>query len=664
MANLPLKKRTRVEQQTACVDEFLHAKATRKGNMRNWMPRFLRDLGAKYPDLAGSKGYIAQGTLYRWAKQVDEHGDASILVDKRGTGSAGVRGESLGDAEAWSFFRDEFLRASQPTKIDCWKATDMESKRQGWAWCGYDSCRRQLDDRILPEVQMFHRDHDRWLKEHQPTIGQDPESFAANEMWVSDQTPLDQWCRVVINGEIKVVRPVFTSYCDWRTRKIVGWRLAPFGDSSTILQALRMAIFADDSAGLPMRVKIDNGSDYDSFMFMGVTKSQRLSMKIGDDIDALRAENGFPGIYKMLSISVHHSIAFTPNGKARKERRFGHLHTSFDKHYPGYCGRSPDNKPASFDLDEFRGNPDLLPSIDDLRGDLAEWVDAFNDRANHQIADLVDEAGIKLSPNQAMARWAMTRRMPVDDASAQLILQHWHSKPVTIGRNGIKFARYGLPFHYGWLHPAIKRWRAVPAAKQPKSWITFDPDDARTIRLFDADLRFVAELPENDMGGAVDAIGRERVKELSRRQRAHAKSLRDEKSNRPSNSNFRPGQMLRHGEAAPKKEPQRAVSFMGIETPLDGQAKAVEEQRIRKAAGAENFTPTYQEIDMESLIDFDHCDSACDNNDDPLDMSAFLGDAAEADIINTNDPLSMDALAADDADPDEGSTGSLLDTLR
>jgi len=119
--------------------------------------------------------------------------------------------------------------------------------------------------------------------------------------------------------------------------------------------------------------------------------------------------------------------------------------------------------------------------------------------------------------------WRGTDHVKVYDRDAlDLCLQHW-AKSVTVDRNGVRFAPYGgKSWGYGRFASQLipfKRTRNKPARKLH---VAFDPDDLSRIRVFDEQLRFVAELERNEKGTKGN---REQVKRLQRAKRERDKAL-------------------------------------------------------------------------------------------------------------------------------------------
>ena len=232
--------------------------ARNRPEMKDWLPGLCENLKARFPDLG-----LSRSQLQRWDQLYRRPADLLALVDRRG----GDR-RSQGGPEAWKVFADLFLHESQPSIKQCWQEVGRISKERGWAWCSLKSCHAQIDRRIPKETQIQHREPATYRQQLEPYIQQDPEAWKAGDCWVGDHKQLDMWC---MYGE-KLVSPWLTAWMDWRTRRAAGWVLSDNPNSSTILAALRHGILDPRNLGGPFAVWIDNGRDYDAWVFHGQTK--------------------------------------------------------------------------------------------------------------------------------------------------------------------------------------------------------------------------------------------------------------------------------------------------------------------------------------------------------------------------------------------------------
>ncbi|MEX0886053.1 MAG: DNA-binding domain-containing protein [Phycisphaeraceae bacterium] len=564
-------QRRRAFARADCVRQLRELRCHASGSMAQHTPALIRKLQEQYHPMG-----VSQRSLCRWDAQFGS-GDVAALLDDRGGDQ-----KSAGDPAAWSHFRELYLDDRQPTLRDCWRRVKIAAKAQGWAWSSETSCRRQLNQRIEPERQLYHREPRKWRQQMQPGIEQDPEAWAAGECWVGDHAQLDLWCWF---GR-SLIRPWATAWIDWRTRWVTAV-LSPSPNSSTIMASLRAGLLDEQAMGGPRAIWIDNGRDYDCYAFHAQTKQQRLG-KRRVEYD----ETEFKGLFGLLGIEAHFSIAHNPNGKARMERWFDTVHLQFDKTFASYCGRSPEHRPES--LKAVLADPAKAPTF----GEVAEQFDAYlaasNMRTDHAIDDLCDPRGmVPLSPVDALAQWSPTRRVLADPGVLDLLMQQWH-KPVQAHRNGITIKPFGQTLRYGGMSEALRPYKALRGEDRPWLRVTYDPADLSRIRVYSQDFRFIGEVAMNDLGGLHDgsAISQERVKALIKRQRDYKRGLKIVRNNQELEY-LRAGELLTLSQPDPATAPKPRQSSIDqsmtiVKTPLDGEAKHVQREQLRKAAGAEH----------------------------------------------------------------------------
>jgi len=495
-------KRNQALWRSYCVDELRKGRAEGRLPMGEVVRRVINDALRRFPDLK-----ISRASLFKWDKKKCIDSDIVSLVDDRG---GDMKHE--GDIEAWDVFRDLYLHENQPSIRFCWHEVRQLAAQRRWNWCGYDACCRQLDKRIPPQDQTASRQPAIYRQRLAPYTSQAPESWAAGERYTSDHKQFDLICR----WEKTLVRPWLTPFMDWRTRKICGWVLSDNPNSTTILAALRHALMNPSNLGGPSEVIFDNGRDFDCWMFHGQTKQERRA-RISPKVD----EGKTAGILKALGIETHFAIPFNPNAKSRIERWFGTL-TPIFKSFKTYTGDSIENKPEQ--LNDILKNHRNIPSFEEVKRRVGDFIAGYNNRADHQIDDL-SEDGLTLSPSEAYAKWCPTKRIMADPAALDLLLQHWH-RPVPVGRNGISITLAGRKWHYGQFSPELAPFKAERQEKRRLVNISYDPNAVESIRVFDESMRFICVAEMNVEGGASGRISKDNLKTQARNRAVYDRSCK------------------------------------------------------------------------------------------------------------------------------------------
>lgn len=550
-------------QRRACVERFARAMASQSGKVQDWLPGLVQQLRDEFPELG-----LSRSQLYRWHGLYRHPADTVKLIDRRGRPQGG-----LGDPAAWRVFEDLFLHENRPSLKQCWQATRAIAEQNGWEWCGLQSCYAQLDRRICPDKQLQHRDPVLYRQRLLPTIEQDPEAWPARVCWIGDHHQLNIWCR---SGK-KLIRPWLTAWMDWRTRRICGWVLVESPDSRTILAALDHGLGDEKNCGGPDVLWIDNGRDYDAYVFHGQSKSERRrKMKPAVDEGVAR------GIFNLLKIEAHFSQRYNPNGKARLERWFGTLEP-FYRTFETYTGNSPETKPER--LKYVLSRPGLIPSFRDVYERLRSHIEGYNNSADHGIEDLA-ENGERLSPNEAMWRWHPSVRVPADPNARRHLLQFW-SRPLTVGKNGISVKLLGRVYRYGQFAPELRQFKGLHKDQRRPVLVAYDPHDIQRIRVYTERLEFVCEVEMNRLGGmhGSDPISLDHVAELNRQKSAYAKATRHKAELAITSvlTNEENLSAIAAGKSEP--EPVEPAPMKIVATALDGQDKAIRRHELKRAVG-------------------------------------------------------------------------------
>lgn len=603
------KQRDTALQRAACVDALRGVKCNGKGAIGPAVDALVDQLRERFPALK-----ISRSQLYAWDKKYRWPKDLANLVDTRGGDH-----RSIVSPQAWATFADLYLHENKPSVWWCWEQTQAFCEGNGLNWCSYSVCTRQLNQRIPPAVQAFHRSPAEHRQQLLPTIQPRTEAWEAGRCWIGDHKQLDLWC--TFGGQ--VIRPWLTAWMDWRTRRVCGWVLSDNPNSSTILAALRHGLMDPKSMGGPDVVWIDNGKDYDAWLFHGQTKRERLS-KVRPSVDVGQAG----GIFKALSIEPHFSLAYNPNGKARLERWFRTLE-GFFKTFQTYTGESPATRPER--LAEVLTKPHLIPTFEAVYVRLADHIAGDNANPSHEIDDLVDGTE-RLSSDQAMARWCTRERVMADPASLDLLLQKWH-RPAYVGKNGVSVMLRGVVLHYGQFEQRLMRFKGLRKEDRQPVHVSYDPHDVSTVRVYDANWKLVCVAPMNELGGLHDGspISEAKVAELNRNKAVYRNAMKRTAERSLTSFLSSEEQLAELVARKPAPPPEAPSSMKIIHTPLDGQGRELQREQFRKAVGAEASTPDAapaRHAGLEALEKLAAVQAADarrrrDDDDDDIDPSAL-----------------------------------------
>lgn len=571
------RQRTEAINRRACVQVWNDARCNWNGSTEQILARVLPALREKFPAIR-----ISRSRLYAWSKLYRRPADTVKLIDPRGGNRRGRASEA-----AWSAFKDLYLHANRPSLHRCWSEVNRLAKQSGWTWVSEKACRSQLNERITREQQTYHREPETWRTQLAPFIPQDPEAWRAGEVWISDHKQLDLICTFA--GQ--KIRPWVTAWMDWRTRKVVGFVMSDNPNSSTILAALRHGLKDESNFGGPRRIWIDNGKDYCAWMFHGQTKAQRrVKIKVAVD------EAATFGIFKAMSIEAHFATPYNANGKARLERWFRTLE-AFCKTFDTYTGESIEVRPER--LNEILANPFKIPPFQAINARLVDHIAGCNRRADHDIDDLA-EAGVRLCPAEAFARWCDTRRIMADPNALDMLLAQWH-RPVPVTRKGITINVQGTPLSFGQFEAALSPFKALRKQDRKPVLVSYDPHDLRSVRVFNVAMQFICTAAMNQLGGAHgDAISVEHVKEQIRQKARYNRALKHTAESGITSVLTAEEHVAQIAADAADvaRATASAPTMQIVQTPFDGQSKPAREKH-RAAVGSESIEfPTRDAMEL------------------------------------------------------------------
>lgn len=264
-----------------------------------------------------------------------------------------------------------------------------------------------------------------------PKGARDYSQVAAGECYVGDERTLDILVRLPDKrGGWAVTRCVkLTAWMDERSRMIVGWVIAPFANTDTILVSLVRAIRAH---GIPERVRTDQGKDYRAAA-RGIGSRPRWDV---DEFDATR----FGAAIDRLGIEITPATAYMPWAKSI-ESFFGTMAERFDVLHRGYVTGATATRHEDRHAWAKR-NVTMLPTLAEVVAYFEAWVSIYN--ATPHTGDAMDG----LAPADAMAQFrAGPIRAAADDLIEQCVLRLTPAdKPLLVHRDGIRY----LKSWYGW----------------------------------------------------------------------------------------------------------------------------------------------------------------------------------------------------------------------
>lgn len=248
--------------------------------------------------------HVSRQTLERWVRKEKKGGVPGLL---------GKRGNRKGQGKAITSEQSAFIishikakphiRPEHIFKIVCKTFETHPSRR---TVCRFVNEWKEKNPQLFALIE----DPRRWKNHYMPAFGDasaDVSHFG--HTWEPDSTPADI---ITIDGKRLAVIGVFDVFS---RRTIV--LIAPTSKSIAIAAAIRKALIA---WGVPARIRMDNGADYQSFHIQAITSA--------------------------LKIKTPELPKYAPEKKPFIERFFGTYARGFEELLPGYCGHSVKERQA------------------------------------------------------------------------------------------------------------------------------------------------------------------------------------------------------------------------------------------------------------------------------------------------------------------------------
>jgi hypothetical protein len=393
-------------------------------------------------------------------------------------------------AEAWDFFKADYLRLSQPTAESCWRRLQEAAAIHGWTLPKtVASLLRRINREFSPAaIAMARRGREAAIRT-MPAQRRDHGTLHALEGVNADFHKFDVFVKWS-DGE--VVRPQMCAWQDIHSGKILAWRLAKAPNAATTRLALADLV---EAWGVPDHAWLDNGREFASKWITGGTP-HRHRFKVRDDEPT--------GVLTMLQVQVHWATPY--HGQAKPiERAFRDFAHDFAKHpqFEGaYTGHKPDAKPENY---QSRAVP-----LEEFRQLLAQEVIRHNARPGRLSRVCAGRSFDQAFEESYSA--AMIRRVTLEQRRMMLLA----ANGVTANRSDGSLRLYDNVY---WCD-------ALSAYGGQKLVARFDPDDlTRPVYVYTLDGRFIAAAELQELAGFYDVAASQ---DRARAVRDKARAARDE----------------------------------------------------------------------------------------------------------------------------------------
>ena len=436
-------------------------------------------------------------TLNRWVARFKEHGLRG-LVDGRGRPAGQL---SPIHPKAWQTFLHYYLDPRQPKVKQCYNILTYLNARdnRGWQIPSLSTIYGLIKE-IPQGVKVLHREGSRaYESKCSPYIIQDPDSVEPGEVWVGDHSQFNCWVRY----RNQWICPWITSGQDLRSRAIFGHSVNAGPNQTTILRAFKRGA---EAHGVPDAVKVDNGKDYASEMWVGATKQKRRELKKGYLDEQLVA-----GIYALLNIEVSFAIPY--NAKAKRiERFFDTMDQQFIKTIPTYCGKDTKRRPENLNLDSRKTIAEAY-SLEEFAEIVEEWIETVYNRKAHTGEGMEGRSPLEVFNTREIEQ-------VLEPEQLDLLCRVW-SGELTVGKNGVRFRGlwYGQYDH------------TLLAMQGKKVRVSYDPDDLSEVDVYDLKYKYITTAGQAKLMAYGAKVSDEDLREGMKQQRRAKKIAKEYRKN-------------------------------------------------------------------------------------------------------------------------------------
>lgn len=296
-----------------------------------------RDMARKraYAEAARIHGFSA-ASLERWVGEVKGYPESDWLP-LLAPNYVGRTAAAVCAAEAWDYFKADYLRLEQPAGAACYDRLLRAAAQHGWAVPSLRTLERRIEREIPQAVRILAREGTESLQRAYPAQVRDRSVFRALEAVNADGHKFDVFVRFP-DGDI--ARPVMVAWQDIYSAKILAWRVDRTENTDTVRLSFGDVV---ERHGIPSHAYLDNGRGFASKWMTGGTPT-RYRFKVLPEEPA--------GILTLLlgESGVHWTTPY--HGQAKPiERAFRDLCEYVAKHpaFAGaYTGNKPDAKPENY----------------------------------------------------------------------------------------------------------------------------------------------------------------------------------------------------------------------------------------------------------------------------------------------------------------------------
>lgn len=472
--SLTAKEREKIFFKYKVVKEYIEFSRYRHSEGR--MNAFLEKFNKENPATTVNRCNVSQ-----WVAKYNQNG-LSGLYDSRGTHK---RGTSTVPKEAWDTFYSIWFNTKGSVQ-QCYEMTCEKHKNDFDHMPSIYSFRRKLNEIPMSAKEFRNNGRKALDDKYMPHIKVNYESMYSNMQWIADHHEID----VMVEDEKgKIFRPWLSAWIDRKSRYIVGYEVNSCEPNSDIV--LRSFAKACAKCGIPDSVELDNGKDFKAY-------------------DLFNNENGM-SVARQMGIKVTNAIV--KNAKAKPiERTFRTMEEKYFALVPSYIAGKPHLRPEKMNMTNKKlKQKGLCMPYDEFLETMDLIVKEMNN-AKH-TGDGMDG----MTPYEVYTSNFVKPVRVIKDEDVMILLFQRTSRPIKVGRNGIRV-------------PAIGYWfdsdKLIEYAGK-EVFARYNSDDVSKVYVFTTDDRFICTAYCNELAELGTTASIDLIREYNRRKKERREKLKE-----------------------------------------------------------------------------------------------------------------------------------------
>lgn len=412
---------------------------------------------------------ISETILYRKQKAIKEN-DLQALLDNRGKWKKGKTSLSEKAQEVFEFYYLDQNKPPVTKAVDYTKLWFKEFYPDELLTLPSERVFRRYIDKIPQLAILCGREGQKTAFDKGGLyFERQYDNLEANDVWIADN---HTWDLMTLDEETgKPHRLYITAFLDAKSGVMVGWCITEVPCAQATVYALRHSI---QRFGIPKIVYFDNGREF-------------LTHDVGGRGNRTLKKNALiehpPTILQRLDIKMVNAIV--KNAKAKPiERTFYTFKNTFSKLFESYCGGTIAERPERHSKIIKSGK---ITSDSEFKEMIATMIDGEYNLQEYGGCEKRYKGMSRLDVWNKSIKNTVYRTASEDDLNLMLMRSTEYQK---VGRKGVYVTLSGKKHYY----MNDKTWERFGE----EVYVRYDPEDIRTVRIYDKEDRYLETLPLED----------------------------------------------------------------------------------------------------------------------------------------------------------------------